>query len=250
MAHVLVTGSAGAVGRPTCAELARCGHHVRGFDRRPTPDVLDAVVGELGEGEAVARAAEGMDTIIHLAAIPDDTSFADLAGPNVMGLFHVMDAARRAGAVRVILASSVQVASGVKDRQAQRTTSDVFPTNHYALTKAWAEQMGEMYARCFGRSVLAVRIGWVVRHPETDLCKRSRHAKVPVYLSDRDAGRFFVRAVEAKDIGFAVVYAVGRGGLDRFDMEPARRLLGFEPEDEWPEGLRLELLAPDGDAPA
>jgi nucleoside-diphosphate-sugar epimerase len=245
MHHVLVTGSAGAVGRPTCAELARRGHHVRGFDRRPTPDLVDAVQGEVGDREAVARAAEGMDTIIHFAAIPDDTSFPDLVEPNVLGLFHVMDAARRAGAARVILASSVQVASGVKDRERLRTIRDVCPTNHYGLTKAWAEQMGEMYARCFELSVLAVRIGWVVRHPETDLRTRSRYAKVAVYLSYRDTGRFFAQAVEAKDIGFAVVYAVGRGGLERFDMEPARRVVGFEPEDAWPDGLPLELLAPE-----
>ena len=242
MHHVLVTGSAGAVGRPTCAELIRRGHHVRGFDLRPTLQVEDAVIGEIGDRAAVLQAAQGMDTIVHFAAVTDDTDFPDLVGPNVLGLFHVMDAARKAGTKRVVLASSVQAASGGKAREVMRTVQDASPNNHYGLTKVWAEQMGEMYARRFGLSVLAVRIGWVVRYPETDLRGRSRSATVPVYLSYGDAGRFFAQAVEVQDIGFAVVYAVGRGGLARFDMQPARCIVGFEPEDSWPEGLPLDLL--------
>jgi hypothetical protein len=46
--------------------------------------------------------------------------------------------------------------------------------------------------------------------------------------------------VEAGPIDFAVLYAVRVGGERWLDMEPARRLLGFEARDRWPDGLGFE----------
>ena len=62
-----------------------------------------------------------------------------------------------------------------------------------------------------------------------------------LYLSPGDAACCFAQAVEATGIDFAVVYAASRGGERLFDMEPTRRLLGFEPKDQWPSGLPFEV---------
>jgi uncharacterized protein YbjT (DUF2867 family) len=48
------------------------------------------------------------------------------------------------------------------------------------------------------------------------------------------------------DLGFEIVYAASRGGERVFDMEPARRLLGFEAAQRWPEGLPFPLPQRDG----
>jgi hypothetical protein len=66
-----------------------------------------------------------------------------------------------------------------------------------------------------------------------------------VYLSPRDAARFFRIAVEAKDVDFAVMFVAGPESGARFDLEPARRL-GFEPRDRFPEGLDFEIERPSG----
>jgi hypothetical protein len=87
--------------------------------------------------------------------------------------------------------------------------------------------------------VLAVRIAFMVRNP-TEAARLEQQKVYDMYLSRGDVGRFFAHAVEAPAIDFAVVYAVGRGGERRFDMEPARRLLGFEARDRWPDGLDFE----------
>jgi nucleoside-diphosphate-sugar epimerase len=241
MARVLVTGSAGAIGQPVCAELLRRGHEVRGLDRLSTPNMRDAVVVDLVDREGVRAAVQGVDSVVHLAAYPADADFALLEGPNVRGLFHVLDAARLEGVRRVILASSIQALGQWWDlsRDAPAGPRDGLPSNHYALTKVWAEHMGEMYARCYGLSILAVRIAFMVRNPAEAL--RLQQAKVyDMYLSRGDVGRFFAHAVEAPAFDFAVVYAVGRGGERRFDMQSARRLIGFEARDAWPEGLGFE----------
>src|SRR4051794_1569423 len=82
--RVLVTGSAGRVGRAVVKELHARGHHVVGFDVRPTPGIpaAQSVVGSLTDVDALRRAATGADSIIHLAATPDDTNFPRGQPPN------------------------------------------------------------------------------------------------------------------------------------------------------------------------
>ena len=176
------------------------------------------------------------------SAEPDDADFALLEGPNVRGLFHVLDAARLEGVRRVTLASSIQVLGKWWERKPGRPAraADANPINHYALTKLWAEQMGEMYARCYGLSVLAVRVAFMVRNP-SEAQRLHQNQLFDVYLSRGDVGRFFAQAVEAPPLGFAVLYAAGAGCEQRFDLETARLLIGYEPRDRWPEGLGFEL---------
>ena len=240
---VLVTGSAGIVGRPLVEALRARGHEVRGFDRRPSPGLDDAVVADLTDEPAVRAAVAGMEAVVHLAAQPVDAPFADLVGPNVVGLYHVMNAAREAAVRRLVLASSIMVVTRRRepDKPEQiARLAEARPANHYAVTKLFAEHMGELYARSFGMSVIAARIGWVVRNP--DEARHMQKLAIPdVYLSRADAGRFFVRAVEADGISFAVLYAASRGGERVFETEPSRRLLGYEPLERWPEGLPFDL---------
>ena len=104
-----MTGSAGRIGRAVCAELVARGHRVRGFDRVPSPALEDAVVGDAVNPADVARALDGMDTAVHLAATPDETDFlTQLLPNNVVGLYHVLEAARRARLARLVLISSGQ----------------------------------------------------------------------------------------------------------------------------------------------
>ncbi|HEY3235521.1 MAG TPA: NAD-dependent epimerase/dehydratase family protein, partial [Polyangiaceae bacterium] len=197
------------------------------------------VVGSLENAAEVESAMRGMDTLVHLGAVPDDADFFELLGPNVVGLYQVMNAARAARLRRVVLASSMQVVSGLpEDRVA--TAEDRYPTNHYALTKLWAEQMGEMYALTFGLSVIAARILWVTRTPREarHLDEMGLHSH---YLSRSDVARFFACAVEAGDISFAILYAGGTGAASVVDVETARRLIGYEPKDAWPAGLPFDL---------
>ena len=58
------------------------------------------------------------------------------------------------------------------------------------------------------------------------------------YLSPGDAGRFFLRAIEAPlEPGFATIFVGSRPVRNViFDLEPAKQLVGWEPTDQWPTG--------------
>jgi len=59
--RVLVTGSAGTLGRSAVHELRRW-HEVQGFDRVPSPDLKDAFVGNLTDAEAVEETCAWQDS--------------------------------------------------------------------------------------------------------------------------------------------------------------------------------------------
>jgi hypothetical protein len=97
-----------------------------------------------------------------------------------------------------------------------------------------------MYARVHGLSVISVRIGWFPRN--TGECIRLAASPFgrDIYLSHRDSERFLALCVESEGPppGQSVVVQaasrpVGRARMD----EPARRAIGYEPRDTWPEGL-------------
>lgn len=240
MARVLVTGAAGAIGQPVCRELSARGHEVVAFDRLAVPGYPGAILGNIADRAAVDRAVAGVEAIVHLAAEPNDAPFEQLVEPNVLGLFQVMDAAREHGVRRVVLASTIQVLPRPRNETAPASVTETAPMNHYALTKVWAEAMGAMYARKHAISVVSIRVAWMVRNL-TEARKMVELNRPDLYLSPGDAACCFAQAVEATGIDFAVVYAASRGGERLFDMEPTRRLLGFEPKDQWPSGLPFEV---------
>jgi nucleoside-diphosphate-sugar epimerase len=239
---VLVTGSAGRLGRAAVRELKARGHTVRGFDRLPTPAADQSIVGDITDGDAVRRAADGVAALVHLAATPDDADFlTDLLPNNIVGVYHVLEAARLAGVKRLVLASSGQVVWWQRFRGPLPVGPDAPPTPRgwYAAAKVFLEAAGRVYAEAHGLSVVAVRLGWCPRTREhAEELARTGWGQ-DVYLSPCDAGRFFACAVEADaGIRFAVVFANSRPVRQvLYDVGPTKDLLGYEPRDTWPEGV-------------
>lgn len=246
---VLITGSAGRVGHAAVAELLARGHAVRGFDRVPTPNLADAVVGSLTDAAAVARAMRDVHTLIHLAATPDDCDdFAgDLVPNNVVGLYNVMEAAHAAGVRRLVLASSGQVndTQQITGPWPIRAEDPPTPRWWYASTKMFMESAGYSFSARHGLSVIVARLGWCPRTlaQVEEIAAEERFRDV--YFSPGDVGRFFACAVGARDdLKFAIVYGASKPVKNmRFDLESAKRLIGYEPREQWPTGIEVGTVS-------
>jgi len=243
--RVLVTGSTGRIGQAAVAALQAAGCPVRGFDRAPTPGVSDMHLGDIADGPAVRQALAGVGTVIHLAATPDDADFLTMLLPsNIVGAYHVVEQAHLAGVRRLILASSGQVVWNQRLTGPWPIPADapVTPRYWYAATKVFLEAAGRAYADAHQIAhVLAVRLGWCPRTPEQVQEIAENGWAQDVYLSPNDAGRFFALAATAPlSAAYAVVYATSRpANLERLALEPARRLLGYEPQERWPQGIEV-----------
>lgn len=260
--RVLVTGCAGAVGKAVCAELMRCGHFVRGFDLIPMPAEIalsESIIGSIQDRAAIDSAMQGINVVIHLAAQPDQGDFyTQIVPKNIIGVYNVFEAARAAGVRRVVLASTVQVISGIDWTKAPiKVEHGTAPTNTYALSKVFAEELGRMYARLYAMSVIAVRIGWFARSAES--ARHIGQGGQGVYFSPGDAGRFFeccVRAEIAPNLpavhqpkgqppegppppagDFHILFATSKPpGNPPLDLETSRRVVGYVPQHTYPQG--------------
>ena len=242
---VLVTGSSGRIGKAVVQELRARGRRVRGFDRVATPGLKDMVVGTLTSEADIARALQGVQTVIHLAATPDDADFlAEIVPNNIIGVYHIFEQAQKAGVKRLIVASSGQVVWYQRMTGPLPIGVDVQPTPRYwyAAGKMFLEAAGRSFAEKFGMEVIAVRLGWCPRTPAQVEEIRAEQWAQDVYLSPGDAGRFFACAVEAAlTEKFVVAYATSKPKHVMYDLEMTKRLLGFEPSESWPQGIEVVL---------
>jgi nucleoside-diphosphate-sugar epimerase len=146
----LVTGATGAIGPSVVAALSRT-HSVRTLSRRaPEPQVLTvpvtAYTGDVAEGDALRRAAQGVDVIVHLASLlhvmdPPPAMRSEYERVNVRGTSAVMAAALAEGTSRVVLMSTIAV-YGYNPAHATLDEESVpRPDTLYAQTKLAAEQV-------------------------------------------------------------------------------------------------------------
>lgn len=168
MAHYLVTGGAGFIGSHIAAALAARGDDVRVFDNFSTGKhsnlaqvpQAEIVEGDLRDRAAVARAVNGMNYVLHLAAmvsVPQSMSDpVSTDAVNVTGTLHVLEAARQAGVRRVVLASSCAV-YGDNDELPLKEISQTRPLSPYAASKLTGEILCQTYYRAYGLPTVCLR---------------------------------------------------------------------------------------------
>jgi nucleoside-diphosphate-sugar epimerase len=168
MANYLVTGGAGFIGSHLAEELRRRGHNVRVADslitgKRSNLDHIAGVEfleGDLAEPAFAARAVDGMDYVLHQAAIPSvPRSVKDPVASNranVDGTLNVLVAARDGGVRRVVFAGSSS-AYGNTPTLPKREDMPTNPLSPYALQKVIGEQYLQMFTRLYGLETVSIR---------------------------------------------------------------------------------------------
>jgi nucleoside-diphosphate-sugar epimerase len=168
MANYLVTGGAGFIGSHLAEELARRGEHVRVVDNLSTgkrqnlahlPSV-EFLEGDLADLEVARRAVQGIDYVLHQAAIPSvprsvqDPITSNRA--NIDASLNVLVAARDAAVKRVVYAGSSS-AYGNTPTLPKVETMATAPLSPYALQKLVAEQYCQMFTRLYGLETVTIR---------------------------------------------------------------------------------------------
>jgi uronate dehydrogenase len=204
---VLLTGASGNLGRVLARELAARGWTLRLTDIAPFPGPLPERASferaDLDDGAALPRLAEGCGAILHFGGIPSDRPFEAVLGPNLRGLFHVYEAARREGA-RVVFASSNH-AIGFHERpragEARLDAGCAFrPDSFYGLSKAYGELTGRLYWDKHGVENVNLRIGSCCPEPVN-------RRMLSTWLSHADLVGLCERCVLAGRVGHAVIWA-------------------------------------------
>jgi UDP-glucose 4-epimerase len=166
--RVAVTGGCGFIGSHVVDHLVAAGHDVVVVDKRERwrNPAARYVIADLFDPAALDTALGGRDVVFHLAGAADVNEVA--ADPaqglrlNVEGAGRVLDAARRQGCARVVLASTVWV-YGATAGDGERTEDapiDLHRAGHlYVSTKLAAELVVHSYREMFGQEFTILRYG-------------------------------------------------------------------------------------------
>ena len=245
--NVLITGGAGRCARYVAAELEGR-YNVTLFDRVtpsqsriPWETKLPFVLGDLTNlGDCMRAIAHAKaDAIIHLGAIPYATEHAlrmssipglprlpedETMRVNTMGTFYILDAARRLGVQKVVMASTFYVLG-----LGFRHSKDPFvveylpideehplrPEDTYSLSKLLGEEMLKAFGRAYGIQGIAFRL-MGIDYPDDP---RHRKNHVPEVTPNHVGGPIGTtyQYVDARDVAQACRLALEAEGLDLFE---------------------------------
>lgn len=177
MGAILVTGACGRVGRATVERLVAAGHPVHGVDRVAGLVAGVAVVAvDLCDRAELGSLFRDIETVVHLAAIPDPTAGrdAELFANNVVSAYNVLDALCSAGGERLVNLSSECVYGFGYPRHEIRPQrlplvegSPLIPSDPYGLGKVVVETAIDAAVRANPRLVaVSLRSAWVLGDDE------------------------------------------------------------------------------------
>ena len=249
MQRILITGAAGMVGTSLRPRLARPGRALRLLDVR-APERLDlpaaaaeeTLVASVTDLAAMTAACAGVDAVVHLGGQSREAGVEEVLRVNAYGSYCVLEAARRAGVRRVVLASSSH-AVGFHTRPEPLDGGlpadvPVRPDTLYGWSKTAVEAAGRMYVDRFGLDVICLRIGlWFPTPPGV--------RGLAMWLSPEDGARLVEACLAAESPGFRIVWGISRNTRRWWSLAEGEAL-GYFPKDD-AEEYAAALVAEHGE---
>ncbi|MCU1478935.1 MAG: NAD(P)-dependent oxidoreductase [Subtercola sp.] len=275
---IAVTGGSGKLGSTVVSFLREAGHEVFNLDVTGKREYGTIRVNFTNYGETVDALMgvndryDGLDALVHLAAIPAPSILSDVAtfDNNMVSSFHVLQAAKRAGIKNIVTASSETVLGLPFDVAPPYIPVDeeypARPESVYSLTKHLEEQLEIELTRWDPElKIVALRFSNVMydedyaAFPAFDADARARKWNLWGYIDSRDGAQAVLKALEWQGTGFErfIIAAADtvmtrsnaelvaevfpdtpiRGDLGEnttlLSISKARRVLGYDPKHSW-----------------
>jgi nucleoside-diphosphate-sugar epimerase len=231
--RLLITGAAGNMGRLLRPLLRREGRVLRLADLAELTDLQpgeETVTADVTDPDAIAKACQGMDAVLHLGGISVEAAFEDVLAINVAGTQNLLRAAVDAGVSKVLLASSNH-AVGFYRRGDVPPGSDGLPDDlpprpdtFYGWSKAAIEALGSLYHNRYGIDVTVLRIGTCFVEPPDARA-------LSTWLAPADAARLVEACLEYDKPGYRVIFAISDNTRRWWSLSGAQAL-GYKSADD------------------
>ncbi len=240
---VLVTGASGLLGRLAIGHLGDR-YEFSGFSRNAM-EGLPYTTGDITDADAVRRAVEGVDMVLHLAAetghLDDFERQLTYTAGSAVTLFQ---AAVDAGVGRVVFMSSGSTMTGwemddslpygriARGEWEDLDTWDVLdfnvaarPANAYACAKLFAENAARLFTERHPISILCIRSGAVLPSNRPEIIRHWQG-----YLDQADSVQMMDKCLSAPaDLRYGIFEAISDNRYRWRDTKPAKEVLGWRP---------------------
>ena len=224
--RLLLTGAAGGLGRELRPRLKAYCDTLRLSDIAP---LGDAAPGEelhpaaLQDRAAVDAMLRDVDAVVHLGGVSVEGPFEPILQANIVGLYHLYEAARKQGVKRIVFASSNHVTGFYRQDEVIDARMPMRPDGHYGLSKAFGENLAQFYFDRYGLETVSLRIGSSFPEPKD-------RRMLATWMSYDDLERLVVSALTAPVVGYTVIYGASDNSTSWWDNTPARHI-GYRPQD-------------------
>ena len=225
MKTILMTGAAGRIGSLLRHELAGK-YRMRLSDLKPIGDLragetfTRADIANLGDALEITR---GVDAVVHFGGQSGENTWERILSANIIGFYNTLEAARRNGVKRFLVATSNHAVGFYRCDQTIDHRVYIKPDSRYGVSKVFNEALASLYADRYGMQMFCMRIG-NVNHAPID------RRRLAIWISPRDMAQLVTIGIERPDVHFEIVYGISDNARSWYDNSNARRL-GYRPRD-------------------
>ncbi|MFT3819654.1 MAG: NAD(P)-dependent oxidoreductase [Rubrivivax sp.] len=218
--RLLLTGAAGSLGRVLRPRLRGCCRVLRLSD---IADLGEAAAGEelmpapLQDKAAVMALLQGVQAVVHLGGLSTEHAFEEILPANIVGTYHVYEAARMHGTRRIVFASSNHVTGFYSQGETLTPAARKRPDGYYGLSKAFGEDLAQFYFDRHGVETVSLRIGSSFPAPVD-------RRMLATWLSYDDLERLVRAALTAPVVGHTVIYGMSDNRGVWWDNTSARHV--------------------------
>jgi uronate dehydrogenase len=224
--RLLLTGAGGNLGQELRPRLKAYCDVLRVSHRR---DLGAAAPGEevhtaaLEDADQMMALLDGVSAVVHMGGVSTEQPWAPILAGNIVGMVNLYEAARLKGVKRIVFASSNHVTGFYRQDEVVNTRMPPKPDGFYGLSKAFGEDLAQLYWDRWGIETVSIRIGSSFTEPKD-------RRMLATYLSYDDLERLIVAALTAPIVGHSIIYGMSDNQTTWWDNTHAKHI-GYRPQD-------------------
>jgi uronate dehydrogenase len=224
--RLLLTGAAGNLGRELRPRLKTYCQTLRLSHRKEMGAAADGeeiVVASLEDKAQVHALLQDVDAVVHMGGVSTEQTWEAILAGNIVGMVNLYEAARAQRTKRIVFASSNHVTGFYRQNEVITPQHPPKPDGFYGLSKAFGENLAQLYWDKHGIETVSLRIGSSFAEPKD-------RRMLATWMSFDDTERLIVAALTAPVVGHTVIYGMSDNATVFWDNTSARHL-GYRPLD-------------------
>ncbi len=224
--RLLLTGAAGNLGKELRPRLKAYCETLRLSHRKdfgPAADGEEIVLASLEDKTQMLALLKDVDAVVHMGGVSTEQAWAPILAGNVVGMVNLYEAARINKVRRIVFASSNHVTGFYRQDEVITPQDPMRPDGFYGLSKAFGENLAQLYWDRHGLETVSLRIGSSFTEPKD-------RRMLATWMSYDDTERLVVAALTAPIVRHTVIYGMSNNKTTWWDNTSARHL-GYRPQD-------------------